>query len=319
MAKLEVMTQKKRNRSSPKRLTFGETLPLVAFRATMGEMDSVAVYKNYMAALERGPAPPGAFNNKMDFDEYAKHAQKDYRDEVYGILVGYAGHVPRARDKVGNCALGNTPGVPGSPNGHVGVDMETGIRELPEWRPQRYAQSYKKGGADPANKYTPGVTAAVYTSEARDPQNASNKMKPQMFATGTTPGYTGHVAKVRTHSLGSTTHSTPVPGSSPFIGKFEDASFPDVMIVIKAKQDKKGHHFYSGSYLLATVTGFEGSEEPMECAIDNAQGYILVDFSSKGGPADFKGVMQNGSILFPNGMKWDTYIPPVLFYTGFQM
>ena len=67
-------------------------------------MDSVAVYKNYMAALERGPAPPGAYNNKMDFDEYAKHAQKDYRDEVYGILVGYAGHVPRARDNVGNCA-----------------------------------------------------------------------------------------------------------------------------------------------------------------------------------------------------------------------
>jgi len=290
-----------------------------ATAAAMGEMDSTAQWANYQAALKRGPAPTGAYNNTMGFDQYAKHAQVDYRDEVYGVLVGYAGHVPRARDKVGNCPLGNTPGTPQSPNGAVGVNLETGIRELPEWRPERYAMSYKKGSPDPANKYTPGVTSAVYTSEARDPQNSSNKMKPKMFESGTTPGYTGHVPRVKTHSLGSTTHSTPPPGSSSFIGKFEDQKFLDVMITIKPRTNKAGHHAMSGSYMLATVSGHEGQGQDLLCAIDEKAGHILVDFSPKGGPSDYKGVMQGKTIVFPNGMKWDTYTPPTTFYTGFQM
>lgn len=285
----------------------------------MGEMDSVATWKNYQEALQRGPAPPGAYNNKMDFDEYAKHAQVDYRDEVYGVLVGYAGHVPRARDKVGNCPLGNTPGQPASPNGAVGVNMETGIRELPAWRPERYAMSFKKGQPDPANSYTPGVTSAVYTSEARDPQNSSNKMKPNMFKQGTTPGYTGHVPRVKTHSLGSTTHSTPIPGSSPFTGKFEDPAFPDVMINIKPRTNKAGHHAMSDSYMLAYVTGCQGRPDELLAAIDDKAGHMLVDFSPLGGPKDFKAVMQGKTMVFPNGMTWETYTPPTSYYTGFQM
>ena len=287
-----------------------------ATAAAMGEMDSTAQWANYQAALKRGPAPTGAYNNTMGFDQYAKHAQVDYRDEVYGVLVGYAGHVPRARDKVGNCPLGNTPGTPQSPNGAVGVNLETGIRELPEWRPERYAMSYKKGSPDPANKYTPGVTSAVYTSEARDPQNSSNKMKPKMFESGTTPGYTGHVPRVKTHSLGSTTHSTPPPGSSSFIGKFEDQKFLDVMITIKPRTNKAGHHAMSGSYMLATVSGHEGQGQDLLCAIDEKAGHILVDFSPKGGPSDYKGVMQGKTIVFPNGMKWDTYTPPTTFVSA---
>ena len=53
-----------------------------------------------------------------------------------------------------------------------------------------------------------------YPSEARDPQFASNKMTPQMHGQGTTPGYTGHVPRVKTHSLGATTHSMPPPDPS---------------------------------------------------------------------------------------------------------
>ena len=30
-------------------------------------------------------------------------------DEVNGIMIGYKGHVPRARDKVGQCPIGNLP------------------------------------------------------------------------------------------------------------------------------------------------------------------------------------------------------------------
>ena len=34
-----------------------------------------------------------------------------YKDEVKGVMVGYKGHVPRARDKVGCCPLGGMPQV----------------------------------------------------------------------------------------------------------------------------------------------------------------------------------------------------------------
>ena len=36
-----------------------------------------------------------------------------YRKEVGGVLVGYGGHVPRGRDKVGGASLGNVNDVHG--------------------------------------------------------------------------------------------------------------------------------------------------------------------------------------------------------------
>ena len=44
-----------------------------------------------------------------------------------------------------------------------------------------------------------------------------NKMAPQMHGHGTTPGYTGHVPRVKTHSLGATTHSSAQRGLDPSI------------------------------------------------------------------------------------------------------
>ena len=35
--------------------------------------DSAAAFKAEAQALKNGPAPPGAYNNKMGFDEYAQH------------------------------------------------------------------------------------------------------------------------------------------------------------------------------------------------------------------------------------------------------
>ena len=83
----------------------------------------------------------------------------DYRDATgKGVMVGYSGHVPRARDKVGGSPLGNLPGTPVSPNGAVGIDMEAMMsgrfeRTLPEGREKKFAQ----------HEITPG-----YVSEARD-------------------------------------------------------------------------------------------------------------------------------------------------------
>merc|ERR1719326_2567424 len=82
----------------------------------------------------------------------------EHRLERPGVMVGYAGHVPRARDKVGGSPLGHLPGTPVSPNGKVGIDMEammSGIfkRNLPAGREKTFAHHDLKAG---------------YVSEARD-------------------------------------------------------------------------------------------------------------------------------------------------------
>lgn len=282
--------------------------------------DSAAEFAAEALALANGPAPPGAFNNKMGFDEYAQHDETEFCMQVGGVLVGYAGHVPRARDKVGSCPIGNTPGTPVSPNGAVGIDMETGVRVLPHDRDQKFAQSFTRGAwPEPSNKYTPGMTAANYTSEARDPQNQSNKMKPKMFSQGTTPGYTGHVARVNTHSLGATTHSTPLPGSSLFVGKWMDPRVPGSKNVVALRTNAKGHHAVSGQYKLATIKGGGGRGEPpsyeLLCAIDDAENTMLVDFSPLNGPKDYPGKVTAAGIQFP-GFFWEKWLPSAVWDDG---
>ena len=96
--------------------------------------------------------------------------EKEYRNQRPGVMVGYTGHVPRARDKVGGSPLGNLPGTPVSPNGKVGIDMEammSGVfkRELPEGREKTFAQIDIKEG---------------YTPEGRD-QGAAGQVKPTLY------------------------------------------------------------------------------------------------------------------------------------------
>ena len=158
-------------------------------------------------ALANGPAAPGAYDNKGGFDSYAQHAQVDYAEEVKGVVVGYGGHVPRARDTVGTCPLGKVPGTPVSPTGKVGIDMEKMMNG-------EFVRVLQPPDTDFKQLYRQTGDLAQYTSEARDPQNTSNKMAPQMHGQGTTPGYTGHVPRVKTHSLGATTHSMPQPDPS---------------------------------------------------------------------------------------------------------
>jgi len=170
-------------------------------------MDSVGAAAALAAALANGPAPPGAYDNKGGFDSYSQHAQVHYASEVNGVVVGYQGHVPRARDTVGTCPLGKVPGTPVSPTGKVGIDME-------EMMNGNMVRILQPPGTDFKQKYKKDGDLANYTSEARDPQNMKNKMAPQMHGHGTTPGYTGHVPRVKTHSLGATTHSMPKPHES---------------------------------------------------------------------------------------------------------
>jgi hypothetical protein len=166
-------------------------------------------------ALQNGPAPPGAFDNKGGFDSYSQHAQVHYAQEVNGVVVGYQGHVPRARDTVGTCPLGKVPGTPVSETGFVGIDMEKSM-DTDEFGNYKIVRVLQPPGTDFKQYYRgqPDGDLSNYTSEARDPQNMKNKMAPKMHGQGTTPGYTGHVPRVKTHSLGSTTHSMPPPDPS---------------------------------------------------------------------------------------------------------
>ena len=102
----------------------------------------------------------------------------DYKGAVHGIMVGYQGHVPRARDKVGACPLGAVPGRPAA------VSMSP-------IDPKGLKQSSLsvKGYQEPA----------LYVSEAHDPQNKSMFQKPKnpVGNKGVMPGYAGHVHRAR--------------------------------------------------------------------------------------------------------------------------
>jgi len=139
-----------------------------------------------------------------------------------------------------------------------------------------------------------------------------------MFSQGTTPGYTGHVSRVKTHSLGSTTHSTPPPGSSPLAGHFSPTSvFDGSKITIALRTNAKGHIAVSGSYKLAEVKNlFEGAPV-LKAAIDDAAGKILIDFSPVGGPKDYEGSLTaKAGIAWPDGKVWPKWQPATVWDDG---
>ena len=129
----------------------------------------------------------------------------EYKDETgKGVIVGYAGHVPRARDKVGGSPLGHLPGTPVSPNGKVGIDMEAMMsgkfkRELPAGREKTFAQHECKPD---------------YTPEARD-KGVAGTQKPALYGEGIIPGYGGHKQGAK-FNYGSTiyTNGRPKGGSA---------------------------------------------------------------------------------------------------------
>jgi len=168
-------------------------------------VEQVSMSKMYKA-VGSNQMPP----TQLPFDGLPG-GRSDYRDETgKGVMIGYAGHVPRARDKVGGAPLGNLPGTPVSPNGAVGIDMEAMMsgqfkRELPAGREAKYAHH-----ADSVEQYV---------SEARnlDPQKASNGgVKPTLYGNGLIPGYGGHKKEAK-FSYGSSIYVNSIPkGNSPY-------------------------------------------------------------------------------------------------------
>jgi hypothetical protein len=139
--------------------------------------------------------------------------EKDHRDVVAGICVGYAGHVPRARDKVGGAPLGNLPGTPVSPNGAVGIDMEAMMsgnfkRELPAGRAKTFAQ-HAKGNSQYVSEAMAGSAWSFGATENADTTfgkaggddlgtfdssdvGTTGIPKPKMYKEGIKVGYGGH-------------------------------------------------------------------------------------------------------------------------------
>lgn len=119
----------------------------------------------------------------------------DYRGDVNGIMIGYQGHVPRARDKIGSCPLGNVPGRPGAPS----------LSKDPKNKTQSTKTLYGK------------TEPALYVSEAHDPQLKSTFKPGQRihasvdpsddYKGGVPPGYAGHVHGAR-YQVGQSVFST---------------------------------------------------------------------------------------------------------------
>lgn len=92
----------------------------------------------------------------------------DHKDSVGGIMTGYKGHVPRARDKIGANPLGGLPGTPVSPNGFTTSNSAYG--QTSGWK---------------------GTKTNDYATESADPQGlVSSPEKPKLPHSGhVRPGF----------------------------------------------------------------------------------------------------------------------------------
>lgn len=156
--------------------------------------------------------------NKMYTAPSQLKSDKDFRDkDVAGVMVGYQGHVPRARDKVGGSPLGHLPGTPVSPVGMVGIDMEAMMsgkfkRELPEDRWKTFAQHKTSN----AQYVTEAASSSAWSFGAKLDKTAgvfdssdvgtTGIPKPKMYSEGIKVGYGGHKPGAK-FAYGGSVHS----------------------------------------------------------------------------------------------------------------
>lgn len=104
----------------------------------------------------------------------------------------------------------------------------------------------------------------------------------------------------------SNANAAPAAGAESFVGTFTDPiNHPGGTRTITLLENKN-----FGDYQLAQVKGGGGRGEPAEYVLPAAilgDRTIVIDFSPKGGPRDFVGVLdkKNGDITFPrDGNRW---------------
>lgn len=117
--------------------------------------------------------------------------------EVSGIMVGYKGHVPRARDKVGGCPLGGLPAA----RTEAGFPMpeETTPPQLPSYG----RQTSKMEGEHPLYTSTShAVQLHTAAATAGLTRHSPHKIKAPNSEHGYIPRYAGHKATAISKGVG---------------------------------------------------------------------------------------------------------------------
>ena len=137
------------------------------------------------------PPPKGEEGLHAKFMGMVKESSP-YKDEVQGIMVGYKGHVPRSRDKIGGCALG------GIVNGRTAEGFPS---------PEATAAAYLPGFGAQTRTGSPGKK--MYVSNARAHEAVTiiaaagspppNRPTNTVSGDGFIPRYAGHMPKVFDH------------------------------------------------------------------------------------------------------------------------
>lgn len=155
-------------------------------KVTLGSKPDIMTMADHDHGLVWPPTKPKD-SSQVPFMAMVKE-KPNYQGEVNGIMIGYQGHVPRARDKVGSCPLGGVPGRPGA---------------------QSKSPIDPKGLVQSSNSVNGAREPTLYVSEAHDPQTKASFVKPKnpVGNRGVMPGYAGHVHRAR-YTVGQSTFET---------------------------------------------------------------------------------------------------------------
>ncbi len=148
-----------------------------------------------------------------------------------------------------------------------------------------------------ATIYTSGIANALAPSE-QSMVGAISK------AVNRRTAFTGVTAAAVALGGGIQTANAAASGAEAFVGTFTDPiNHPGGTRTITLLEGRK-----VGDYQLAQVQGGGGKGEPSEYVLPAAiigDRTIVIDFSPKGGPRDFVGVLDRGDIKFlKDGNRW---------------
>jgi hypothetical protein len=168
------------------------------------EMDIAAVGQNVQTFAvmtmndhdhgEVWPPPMGA--KQTPFMGMVKETQPR-ANEVNGIMVGYKGHVPRARDKVGACPLGGLPNARGE--GGFPTPEQTSPTKMPGMGAQT---------SHPRGEHPQYISAAhevqIKTAQAAAGlhKNSPSKIRTPNTGDGFIPRYAGHMSNSTNKGIG---------------------------------------------------------------------------------------------------------------------
>jgi len=153
------------------------------------------------------PPPEGARRK----DKFMSMVKEPYprTAEVGGIMVGYKGHVPRARDKVGGCPLGGLPAARGE-NGFP-LPEETAPTLLPGMGTQTSRQNYENPLYVSTSHAVQFHTAAA---SAGLTHHSPHKIKSSNLDHGFIPRYAGHKATAKEKGIGGSVYGADAPKTS---------------------------------------------------------------------------------------------------------